>query len=119
MNKGFSLLGAGIIAIYVFFQVFGALGGNIPGVEQSAIASGPQIRGCMRELTKNGADEAQAAAVCNCTFSEFEERGLSLMDALSEEHFAAMSEITRDCAQVHGVDLPNQGEGAVLTDDWG
>ena len=116
MNKGFALVGAAIVAIYVFFQVFSALGGAVPGIDQSDLASGPQMRGCVRQLEKEGASVEQASAICGCTFREFEKRGLSLFDAMRDENFAAMSEITRSCAAVHGFEV---ADSEAVADDWG
>ena len=64
MNKPFAFVGAAIIAVYVFFTVFGALGGKVPGVEGTAVEA-PQMRGCVREMTKNGAEEWQARETCS------------------------------------------------------
>ena len=118
MGKIGAMIGAGIIAIYVFVQVFTGLGGTIPGLEASDLAEGPQMRGCMRQLEREGAGDATAEAVCGCTFREFENRGLDLLDAMNEEHFPLMSEITRSCAQVHGLEVPDAASEGV-TDDWG
>ena len=126
MGRIGAMIGAGIIAIYVFVQVFTALGGTIPGLGEAdagGFAEGPQMRACMRQLEREGADEATAQAVCGCTFKEFEKRGLSLWDAADEEHFALMSELTRDCAQVHGLEVSpldgSDGDGSDGGGDWG
>ncbi|MFN2100351.1 hypothetical protein [Altererythrobacter sp. MF3-039] len=122
MGKIGAAIGAGIIAIYVFVQVFTGLGGTIPGMDgpgdASSFAEGPQMRGCLRNLAKEGASEAQARDTCGCMFREFDKRGLSLWDAANEDNFAMMSEITRDCAAVHGLDVPPLG-GSGGDSDWG
>ena len=102
MQKPFAFIGAAILAIYVFFTVFGALGGKVPGVEGTAVEA-PQMRGCMRRLEREGAEEWQARDTCTCMLNEFDNRGLSLMDAMSEEHFDEMSEITQVCAERSGI----------------
>lgn len=112
MNKAIAAIGAGIIAIYVFFQVFTALGGTVPGVDPVELSETPQMRGCVRQLSKEGATEEQASAICGCTFREFENRGFDLFDAMEEDNFAVMSEITQSCAAVHGLEVPGS-EGSV------
>lgn len=117
MNKAFAAIGAGIIAIFVFLQVFTALGGKIPGMEAYDVGAdylqGPQMRGCMRSLAREGADEGTARAVCECTFAEFDKRGLSLADAFGDAQ-GMMSAITQQCARSNGVPVP--GEEAVEAD---
>ena len=116
MDKPIRLVIAVIVGIVAFFVVSGTLREMLltPGGAggEEVLVDGPQMRGCIRAMLKEGADEAGAERACGCMFREFDKRGIALWDAVGERR-PEMTEVTRDCAEVHGVTvepLPG-GEG--------
>ena len=131
MDNTVRFIGAVVVAVVAFFVIFGTLSEAFRGPGDASIGAldGPQMRGCLRSMVKEGASETEAQATCACMFREYEAMGVSLWDAAGDQR-PAMTRVARDCAEDAGMALPapvgsayeDDGyaeDGGDFGDDWG
>lgn len=101
MGKSILLGAVGAIFGLIGFHSVGGLGDMGADADSGYSA---HMRGCLRQMRGVTPSEEQALSACECMYSEFEKRDLSLTDAFGND-FDQMSMITRECAAQNGAVL--------------